>query len=157
MSEKHPTAGETLARIAEQEGRLVVTRFSHDDAWRLGTILVELATARKLEIAVDIRRGEQQVFHAGLRGSSADNDSWIARKVNTTKRFDRSSLAIRLQSELRAGGYDWLDPQLYALSGGCFPIRLADGALVGTVTVSGLPDTEDHALAVEALELFLAD
>jgi uncharacterized protein (UPF0303 family) len=156
MSEKHPTAGEVLAHIAEQEGRLVVTRFSHDDAWRLGTILMELATSRKLEIAVDIRRGEQQVFHAGLRGSNADNDSWIARKVNTTKRFGLSSLAVRLQSESRDGGYNWLDPKEYALSGGCFPIRLADGALLGTLTVSGLPDTEDHALAVEALEKFLA-
>ena len=34
MSEKHPTAGEVLAHIAEQEGRLVVTRFTHEDAWR---------------------------------------------------------------------------------------------------------------------------
>jgi uncharacterized protein (UPF0303 family) len=157
MSEPHETAGELLSRIAEQEGRLAVTSFSHEDALRLGMILAELARGRGLVVAVDVTRGEQQVFHAGLTGSNADNDDWIARKVRTTKRFGRSSLAIRLESEARAGGFDWLDPTLYALSGGCVPIRLADGALVGTATASGLPDVEDHALVVEALERFLAE
>jgi uncharacterized protein (UPF0303 family) len=156
MSVSPETAGELLAHIAEQEGRLTVRGFSHDDAWRLGSILVELARERHLAVGIDITRGEQQVFHVGLRGSNADNDDWLARKVRTTKRFGRSSLAVRLESEARAGGYDWLDPKLYALSGGCVPIRLTDGALVGTATVSGLPDTEDHALVIEALELFLA-
>ena len=150
------SAGELLARIDEQEARLVVTTFSHEDALRLGMTLAELARGRRLTVAVDVTRGEQQVFHAGLTGSSADNDDWIARKVRTTKRFGRSSLALRLKSEQRAGGYDWLDPQVYALSGGCVPIRLADGALVGTATASGLPDTQDHALVIEALEQFLA-
>jgi uncharacterized protein (UPF0303 family) len=155
MSEPHETAGELLARIAEQEKRLVVTTFSHEDALRLGMGLAELARGRGFVVAVDVTRGEQQVFHAGLTGSSADNDDWIARKIRTTKRFGRSSLAIRLESENRAGGFDWLDPSSYALSGGCVPIRLADGAVVGTATASGLPDTEDHALVIEALENFL--
>ena len=157
MSEPHETAGELLAQIAEEERRLAVTTFSHEDALRLGMILAELARGRGLAVAVDITRGEQQVFHAGLTGSTADNDSWIARKIRTTKRFGRSSLAVRLQSEARPGGFEGLDRTSYALSGGCVPIRLADGALVGTATASGLPDTEDHALVVEALERFLAE
>ena len=102
MSEPHETAGELLSRIAEQEGRLAVTSFSHEDALRLGMMLAELARGRGLVVAVDVTRGEQQVFHAGLTGSNADNDDWIARKVRTTKRFGRSSLAIRLESEARA-------------------------------------------------------
>jgi uncharacterized protein (UPF0303 family) len=156
MSEQHETAGELLTRIAEQESRLSVTTFSHEDALRLGMILAELARGRGLSVAVDITRGEQQVFHAGLTGSSADNDHWIARKIRTTKRFGRSSLAMRLESESRPGGFEGLDLASHALSGGCVPIRLADGALVGTATVSGLPDTEDHALVIEALESFLS-
>ena len=156
MSEPHETAGELSSRIAEQEDRLAVTTFSHEDALRLGMILAELARGRGLAVTVDVTRGEQQVFHAGLTGSNADNDDWITRKIRTTKRFGRSSLAMRLESEARAGGFDWLDPALFALSGGCVPIRLADGALVGTATASGLPDTEDHDLVIEALESFLA-
>ena len=44
-----------------------------------------------------------------------------------------------------------LDRAAYAFAGGAFPIRV-NGALVGTVGVSGLTDVEDHDLVVEALE-----
>ena len=52
-------------------------------------------------------------------------------------------------------GFDWLDPTVYAVSGGCVPIRVG-GAMVGTATVSGLPDHEDHALVIEAMRALLA-
>jgi uncharacterized protein (UPF0303 family) len=39
----------------------------------------------------------------------------------------------------------------YASQGGSFPLRTAGGACVGAVTVSGLPQRDDHALVVEAL------
>ena len=37
-----------------------------------------------------------------------------------------------------------------------FPIRVRGVGLVGTVTVSGLPQEEDHRLVVTTLEHFLA-
>jgi uncharacterized protein (UPF0303 family) len=39
----------------------------------------------------------------------------------------------------------------HASHGGSFPIQLTGGACVGVVTVSGLPQREDHALVVEVL------
>jgi uncharacterized protein (UPF0303 family) len=44
---------------------------------------------------------------------------------------------------------------LYSDHGGCFPILVRDVGPVGTVTVSGLAQHNDHALVVEALELAL--
>ena len=44
-----------------------------------------------------------------------------------------------------------LDPRDYTAHGGCFPIRVRGTGMVGTVTVSGLPQKEDHALVVETL------
>ena len=41
-------------------------------------------------------------------------------------------------------------------AGGAFPIRVRGVGLVGTVTVSGLPQLEDHRLVVTTLERFLA-
>jgi uncharacterized protein (UPF0303 family) len=48
-----------------------------------------------------------------------------------------------------------LDPDTYAAHGGSFPVHVEDVGVVGAVTVSGLPQLEDHRLVVEALERFL--
>jgi uncharacterized protein (UPF0303 family) len=123
-----------VAEIEEQEARLQFTRFTHEDALTLGLLIVRLATERSLGVTVDITRGDQQVFHVALAGTTADNDDWVARKVRTVRRFGTSS---------------------YLAHGGSFPIAIRDAGPIGTVTVSGLPQADDHALVVEALELFL--
>ena len=42
----------------------------------------------------------------------------------------------------------------YAACGGGFPIRLKEGAVIGSICVSGLPDWEDHQVIVETLEAY---
>jgi uncharacterized protein (UPF0303 family) len=39
----------------------------------------------------------------------------------------------------------------YATHGGSFPLTVEDAGVVGSVTVSGLPQRADHELVVEAL------
>ena len=39
----------------------------------------------------------------------------------------------------------------YATHGGCFPINVAGAGIVGCVTISGLPQRDDHNLVVETL------
>ena len=34
-----------------------------------------------------VRRGTQQLFHAAREGTTADNDSWVERKVRVVERF----------------------------------------------------------------------
>lgn len=143
-----------LEEIEHQEAGLEFSSFSHDDARRLGELIAGLADARHLAVAVDVRRGEQQVFHAAFAGTTADNDSWIVRKNATVRRFEQSSLAVRLKLGARGAESRGLDPAVYAFAGGCVPVKVA-GMLVGTASVSGLPDTEDHALVVEAMRAFL--
>lgn len=48
-----------------------------------------------------------------------------------------------------------LDPDTYAAHGGSFPIIVEGVGVVGAVTVSGLPQLQDHRFVVEALEEFL--
>ncbi|MGW3635858.1 heme-degrading domain-containing protein, partial [Streptomyces sp. NPDC005122] len=83
-----------IAELEEQERRLVLPRFTHDDAWTLGTLLVELARERRAPVAIDIRRGGQQLFHAALPGSTPDNDAWIDRKRRVVERYGCSSLLV---------------------------------------------------------------
>ncbi|MFJ8587697.1 heme-degrading domain-containing protein [Streptomyces sp. NPDC093595] len=155
-----PSTAQDIAALEEQQARLTLPRFTYDDAWRLGTLLVELARERRAPVAIDVRRGPQQLFHAALPGSSADNDAWIDRKRRVVERYAESSLLVG--TRFRAKGKDFdtasrLAPDLYAAHGGSFPLAVEGVGVIGTVTVSGLPQVEDHALVVEALERFLAD
>ncbi|WP_167050944.1 heme-binding protein [Salinibacterium sp. ZJ77] len=132
-------------RIDREERELSFATFAHDDAWRLGSTIREFAVERGLAVTIDVHLGEQQVFHAALTGTSADNDDWIARKIRTVRRFARPSMAIELDE-----GIDWLDGAVFARAGGCVPIRV-NGAMVGTATVSGLSSIDDHDLVIEGL------
>jgi uncharacterized protein (UPF0303 family) len=48
-----------------------------------------------------------------------------------------------------------VDEAEYAAHGGAFPIIIKNVGIVGTVTVSGLPQEEDHRLVVSVLREFL--
>ncbi|MEU2870030.1 heme-degrading domain-containing protein [Streptomyces olivoreticuli] len=147
-----------VTRLEADERRLVLDRFGNDDAWELGSLLVSLARTRGAAVTVGIRRGEQRLFHCALPGTSADNDAWIDRKCRVVERYAESSFLVG--ARFRAKGrtfesHSRLDPNLYAAHGGAFPLRLRGTGVVGAVAVSGLPQADDHALVVEALERFL--
>jgi uncharacterized protein (UPF0303 family) len=141
-------------RIEAEEKALVFETFTNDDAIALGLALLEKGRARGLPIAVDVERAGHRLFHAALPGASPDNFSWIERKKRLVNRVQKSSYAVGLK--LRASGKSlaesmYLDEKEYAPHGGCVPVVVARVGFVGTVTVSGLPQQEDHALAVEAM------
>ncbi|MFJ8030095.1 heme-degrading domain-containing protein [Streptomyces sp. NPDC096032] len=153
-----PEPAPSVEELQEQERRLVFRRFTYDDAWALGSLLVELARERRAPVAVDIHRAGQQLFHAALPGSTPDNDAWIARKRRVVERYGASSYLVG--ARFRAKGTTFedssrLDPDTYAAHGGSFPVHVENVGVVGAVTVSGLPQLEDHRLVVEALERFL--
>lgn len=153
-----PTAP-TIAELEEQERRLTLPHFTYDDAWALGTLLVELARERNAPVAIDIRRAGQQLFHAALPGSTPDNDAWIDRKRRVVDRYAASSLLVGTRFRAKNTTFEdssRLDPDVYAAHGGAFPITVEGAGVIGTVVVSGLPQLEDHAMVVEALEHFAA-
>ncbi|MFI6276399.1 heme-degrading domain-containing protein [Streptomyces sp. NPDC050988] len=150
-------AAPTIAELEEQERRLTLPHFTYDDAWALGTLLVELARERGAPVAIDIRRAGQQLFHAALPGSTPDNDAWIDRKRRVVERYAASSLLIGTRFRAKNTTFEdssRLDPDTYAAHGGAFPITVKGAGVIGTVVVSGLPQLEDHAMVVEALERF---
>lgn len=143
-----------LHMIAAQELALVFPRFDAARAWQLGAYLHEVATARALALAIDVRTFGQPLFFSSLEGATPDNAAWAQRKANVVAHFRRSSYAIGLRLQ-RAGtslaekhGLPVAD---YAAHGGAFPITLAGVGVIGSVTVSGLPQRDDHEFVVEAL------
>jgi uncharacterized protein (UPF0303 family) len=101
-----------------------------------------------------VRRFGQPLFYAALDGTTPDNAEWVRRKSNLVARFHRSSyamgLSLKVKNEtlLEKFGLPVAD---YAAHGGSFPLAVAGAAVVGSVTVSGLPQRADHELVVEAL------
>ncbi|GAA3303475.1 heme-degrading domain-containing protein [Streptomyces cinereospinus] len=155
-----PELTPTVEELEAQERRLVFRRFTHDDAWALGSLLVELARERQAPVAIDIHRAGQQLFHAALPGSTPDNDAWIARKRRVVERYGSASYLVGARCRAKGTTFEEssrLDPDAYAAHGGSFPITVADVGVVGAVTVSGLPQLQDHRFVVEALEQFLGE
>ncbi len=148
----------TLAELAAQEDELQLDRFDNDDAWRLGVALVDEARRRELSVVVDISRAGQQLFHAALPGTSADNDAWVVRKARVVTRFGHSSLYLgqlcRDAGTTLAEKFD-LPVAEYAAHGGAFPLTVRGVGPVGVVTVSGLPQVRDHRLVVAVLREFV--
>lgn len=147
-----------IAEVVEQQQRLVLPRFDNDDAWDLGCRLVELARERDLPITVDVRRHGHLLFHASRPGTTPDNDTWVERKVRVVDRFGAPSFLVGLRAR-RAGRtfaeQSGLHLQEYAAHGGSFPLAVRGVGPVGTVTVSGLAQSDDHDLVVEALDWLL--
>jgi uncharacterized protein (UPF0303 family) len=148
---------EDLAAIIQQESTITFPGFTPDTAWQIGTTLRDLAIARKYSLVMDVRRfgaPHQQLFYCALAGTTPDNQRWVARKINVVARFHKSSYHVgRLleQSGLSFNARYNLPEEDYAAHGGCFPIHVAGTGIVGSVTVSGLPQREDHNFVVEAL------
>ncbi|MDR6416546.1 heme-degrading domain-containing protein [Pseudarthrobacter sulfonivorans] len=147
-----------IARIEAEVGELQFPRFTKDDSLNLGLLLVELGKTRKLPIAIDITKGDQVLFHVALDGATPDNEHWIRAKQRTAARYEVPSLLVGLQGRLRGGRIEdqgWYDESTYAAHGGCFPLYVKGVGAVATVTVSGLPQQQDHDLVVEALREIL--
>ncbi|MBN3758300.1 heme-degrading domain-containing protein [Paraburkholderia sp. Tr-20389] len=143
-----------LQSIVAQEHALVFPHFDADTAWQLGAYLHEIAKARGLALAIDIRTFGQPLFFSVLEGATPDNVNWARRKGNTVAHFRRSSYAVGLklqQSNATLADKHALPESDYAVHGGAFPLTVKGAGVIGSVTVSGLPQRADHELVVEAL------
>jgi len=148
-----------LRQLLQQEQELQFTNFNETTAWQLGCQLVDQAQKEGLAITIDITRGTHQLFHASLSGTSPDNDEWIKRKVRLVYRFGHSSFYIGQLLKSKGKRIEeayLLSENDYAPHGGCFPVILRGTGVIGTITVSGLHQEEDHKLVVGAIRDYLA-
>jgi uncharacterized protein (UPF0303 family) len=143
-----------LQSITAQEQALVFPRFDAARAWELGSYLHELARVRALAVVIDVRTFGQPLFFSALEGTTPDNVDWVRRKARVVEQFRRSSYAIGLrmqQAGTTLAEKHGLPVAEFAPHGGAFPLTVANAGVIGSVTVSGLPQRADHELVVEAL------
>jgi uncharacterized protein (UPF0303 family) len=148
------TIAKDLQLIAHQEKLLVLPRFDADSGWQIGAHLHEIAKARAMPIAIDVRTFGQPIFYSALACATPDNADWVRRKSNTVAHFRCSSYAVGLK--LAESGATLIDKfglsnAEYATHGGGFPLVVQGAGIIGSITVSGLPQRDDHGLIVEVL------
>jgi uncharacterized protein (UPF0303 family) len=144
--------------IRQQEALAQFRSFTEETAFDLGSALFGIARARRAPVVVNIRTSDRVLFHAAMPGTTPDNDNWVRRKSNAVLRFHQSSLLYgdSLAEKGRAIGPEWgIDLINFASHGGSFPIRVENVGVVAAITVSGLPQLDDHRLVIEGLGQFL--
>ena len=144
--------------LCRQEEMLRFDSFDNEDAWKLGSLIVEDARKRNLPIAVDIRINGYQVFRYGFQGTNDYNEIWLKRKIRSVTMMHKSTLGIHYmrrtgREDIYENGY--LDPAEYAAMGGGFPIYVKGTGVIGVLAVSGLEHHEDHDAAVSGLCKYL--
>ncbi|WDF33965.1 heme-degrading domain-containing protein [Arthrobacter agilis] len=148
-----------ITKIEGEVAELQFTRFTNDDAVALGQLLVQLGVGRNLPIAIGISKPNHILFRAALDGATPDNDFWLEAKALTAARYLAPSLLVGLRARRNGGQFEgnpMVDPATHAAHGGSFPLYIRGVGPVATVTVSGLPQLDDHKLVVEALRTFHA-
>ena len=152
------TGGFSSKQLLDEEQILKLPSLSNNDAIEIGQIAVTLGSQRKLPIAIEVRISEWIVFHASLEGAKPENDWWINRKVAVVMLNRHSTMFERVSAEERS--VDWhqengVTDETHAIHGGALPL-ITDEGFKGILIISGLPQVEDHLLAVEVLTEFLA-
>ena len=148
------TPNDDLAIIALQERRLTFRRFDEEMAWAVGSQLRSWGIEQAAPIVIDVRLFHRELFYAALPGSAPDNDEWVRRKINVVRRFHRSSYAVGLETKAKGGTLEsryGLSLTEYAAHGGAFPVTVDGVGVIGSITVSGLPQRDDHGLVVRTL------
>ncbi|GHV85053.1 UPF0303 protein [Spirochaetia bacterium] len=158
MFGKNANLDKIIGTITKQEELLVFPQFNRQDGWDLGHVFAEIIAEKKLPAPICIRLlSGLIVFQWAGEGTNADNDYWMIRKFRMVRDIEQSTLLSVAQFQKKGETLEGrgLDPRRYAAAGGGFPIRIAGSGLAAVVTVSGLPQVEDHALLVEGISKYL--
>jgi uncharacterized protein (UPF0303 family) len=151
------TGDYSTKELMKQEEDFSFSSFTNEDAIALGQEMLKIATSQKAPVIVQVRIGQQIIFHAALTGTTTENDWWINRKARVVEKFNHSSMYVRVSFEENNQTFEehsGLDNELYAAHGGGFPIIVTGQGVVGVALVSGLPQVEDHKMIIQGLTNF---
>lgn len=147
-----------IAILRKQEQLSQFSGFSEEIAFDLGSTVYTVARVNRAPVVVDIRTPDRILFHAAMPGSVPDNDNWVRRKSNVVMRYHQSSLLFGDTLALKGREINadmGINLHDYAAHGGSFPLRVKKTGVIGAITVSGLPQVEDHLMVIEALAQYL--
>lgn len=158
MSEKDKDREARVAILKKQEQLGQFQSFSEEIAFDFGSVIYGVARARRAPVVIDIRTSDRTLFHAAMPGATPDNDNWVRRKSNVVLRYHQSSLLFGDTLALKGREINpdmGIDLMNFAGHGGSFPLKVKKVGVIGAITVSGLPQLDDHRMIIEALDQYL--
>lgn len=148
------TLEQHIALCERHRAQLCFPSFDAVQAWCLGKALYREAEERGFALAIEIRVNQICLFSALMPGATAENVDWVRRKRNMVDFLGISSWAAGLMLQSRQTTLTQrygLDLRDYAAFGGGYPLSLASGSVIGSITVSGAPQLDDHNLVLNTL------
>lgn len=146
----HTPAAELLA----EEESLRLDQVDEVVCHRIGSQIAQRSLEQSLTVTVAAYLDGRLVYKAALPGTNLSNDLFIEAKVRVASMTGHSSLWARnhyLDQGTTFEEATGLGMPAYGAYGGAVPLITAAGEHRGWIVVSGLAQTEDHALAVEAI------
>ena len=148
-----------LNQLLAQEAELQFEEFNNQTAWELGCLIKNRAEANQVNVAIEIVRNDHRLFSFAMPDTSRDNQCWIERKRNVVERYEHSSWYMGQYYKAKGKTIDQaslVDAKEFAPYGGSFPLIIRGVGVVGSISVSGLPQYEDHKLVVDTITEYLA-
>lgn len=134
--------------------RIELKEFSNRLTLEMASEIIDLSKSRNQHIAIEIVRLNHTVFLYIDDSLPMDKHNWLRRKMNVAKRFEESSLSVKnslQEKNMTLEKTFGLDEKDFLAKGGSIPIFVKGSGMVAIITVSGLHDTEDHNIIIEAL------
>ena len=147
---------EMLDMIAEQEHILVYDDFSNADALRLGVEIAEQVKESERPVAIRIYLEDLLVFQYTMRGKEEWHYGWAEKKRKIVEATGHSSFYVMLQHEHLGKWKEFEGDETKAYACGGFPIKVKEKGMIGSVSISGLVDPQDHNVVVAALSKLMA-
>ncbi len=149
-----------LEQLRQQEQTLQFSRFDNEDAWQLGCLIKRRAEQAGVNVAIDITRNGLCLFRYAMPNTAPDNQHWMERKRNVVERYLHSSWYMGQYYLAKGKSIEQaslVKESQFAPHGGSFPLIIKNVGVVGSITVSGLPQYEDHKLVVDSISEFLSE
>jgi len=130
-----------------EQNQINFNEFLHINALNMGINALMIVKERKLRrIGIRVKLDDKLVFQYLMDGKNEDN--YLKGKENVVIKTGKSSMFVY---DHQNDYQELLNDSNYCVSGGALPIMI-NGEIRGSISISGMTQELDHALAQEVLE-----
>jgi uncharacterized protein (UPF0303 family) len=143
----------SVESILEDEKLISSFNWDRDSLLDFGAALAKHGRDKKLPLALAIYLEDVKIFQTFLEGTSANNELWVQRKINSVRATGHSTLHFRAVMDKGAYGELGIENHLgdLACCGGGVAIH-KDEKVFAVIIVSGLPHVDDHTTIMDTFK-----